>query len=1508
MRKENRGVRRRILRAVLYVTAALIALLSFASCETTTGHSCAFGGDIIDADTKSNAIVKMNGELNGDNDVMFFYLNADLSDAITIPEGRYVGICLNGKQFTSTVTVRDTDGDPSNNEGGVYTFTCGVHGIHGEKRFITVNQDIIDFFSASPKVYNKMISDTSSKLNIALGEDVRIDVSKFVVPAGATLTLCTNGYSSGLTGNDKSTLMSKGGLFFTFDCNADYYHECIHLPDDVHVIAQDDLMAMQTLLSTVSEGSVYVYLASDIEWTGVIAVHPNVNLVVCTNGFSVNGDYISGTASAGNIYFLDCSNHLCEGYYVTGKSLAINEDSIDHLAGVLSAVADVNAPCTVYAVLEDDIDVPVFDGIDLRVCLNGYTIRNSKTSVADDGVTVIGSVTYYNCASRHVCGVSTLWNYYNDPIFTNSISGIQAELAKIEADDTFDAGDIYFYNLTSDISGTGTVSAPDGALVGICLNGFDADGVTFSDNIFLYECRNQYCEQLKCTISAFDQGVFDFYSAIATKLGDSNITVQTNAHIAVSEDVVIKTNIVVADGYNIDFCSCGYTITNYEKALGSITYHDTCTPGSFSRKEACDECGMHAHDDTCVCEGKIQHHDCIMAEWAETMLEDQVVVSAPLNERRLDVINMKLAELQAGVIYFTYLTDDLVGSGALEVPDDIYLFICLNGYSMGDVTVGSAENVFVFECGVAYCYKMNGMALSLDQAAIDLLTSSVGADLFYLVDCIVLTSDVNISAEYLVLDGETTANICTNGYKFNVVGAETTEGYDPSKVNVHTCAKPTCPDCGTEENNWIPFNYSTYKAITDNEGVVNLPSGAYFFYLENDFQITAQLQVPAGIDLHICLNGYTLYSPYIWADENTCGSGYPEHTAMGVATVLPGATLNIHDCSPGNLGSVSLRYLRSDENGDGVKEIIISYSSDEDDNSIASQLGQSLGNALSAAFAHVIMNSGTVNVYGGSYNAMIAFINVADGVTNIYSGNVNAMFVGVLQIATESDGAISSPSLYMGDDVIVSAGFVGVIGVGGSEEIDGTTINAGILGVGHMDTTEEANSHTVINNATINCGHYEQIVNATEIVWVNSGGTPMDNPVVMVNSIQVVNFNAAVFSNSDIILDGEINTNVVNVSGTVETGSDKIISDFVFADNADIIEGDNLTGKYTVAVQGGNGIGIGDGENLKPAAGFMTRVNFESGELEIVPVPEGYKDRAKVEGISASTAGDVRFNIRVKFDVSDLSEEQAQAYLETVSLIIYYKGETSVLTIDDATATDIPYYYVFSLGTPAKDYREKIRFAFTDDDGCIQNVYETSVAEYLQVIMLNEGGVYNDKTVMLATALDNYCAAAAKHFGIATTYTPDEYIVEYMDMINAEYLKDYAAVRGETTEDNKATILGGTVLLKDTVTIRLFFKLDGADPSSIVATVDGVQVQILESDIPSRPYYIEITDIYAKDLDKMFEITIDGATVKYSVMSYAYSVISRPSSYTADMIDVVKAMCLYYEAAEIYTSGNAQEG
>lgn len=1511
MKNEKRGVKRRITRVILYAVLAAIAILSFASCDTSTEHSCAFGGEKIDSSNKNSMITAMNASLNEVNDVKFYYLDVDMSESIVIPEGRYVGICLNGKKFTSSVTIRDTDGDPTNNVGGVYTFNCGIHGIHGDKRFISVDQDILDFFAAAPKVYDKLLQMTSSKINIALRENVTIDVNAFTIPEGATLTLCTNGYSSGLSSADKVALMKNGGVFITFDCNADYYHECIHLPDDVHVITQSDLEFMQTLLASVTEGTVYVYLAEDIEWPGTLAVNKNVNLVVCLNGFKATGDYVCETENTGNIYMIDCSNHLCEGICVTGKALAITEDSIVHFENVFSAVADVNSPYTVYAVLEEDIDVPVFDGIDLRVCLNGYKVRNSVTKTSQDGTGVVGSVTYYNCASRHVCGVSELIGLYSDPIFVNNVEALNTKLGSIQADATFDASDVYFYSLTSDISGVGTVSAPSGSIVGICLNGFSADGVTFGDNVYTYECSEQYCTALKATITAFDQGVFDFYATLFNMFGGTIGALQSNEHIAISEDITLKCNFEIADGYTLNFCSCGYSVTNFEKISGSVTYHDVCTPGSLDRKEFCDTCGRHAHDDTCVCEGNVSTHNCALANLAEMMIDDIPVVKAPVNERRGDIINDLLAELPPNVMYFAYLTDDLTGDDALTVPENVYLFICLNGYSMGDVTIADTKNIFVFECGNSYCKVLEETMVTLDQNAFDLIATTSGLDAFGSSYYFALGSDITVPASRLVLSEGTTITVCTNGYSFNIVDAESTEGYDPSKIKVHNCTKDTCSDCGTAENDWIPFNYSTYKAITNKEGVVTLPAGSHFFYLENDFQLTAQLTVPAGVDLHICLNGYTLYSAYIWSDSNTRGGGYPENLAMGLAGIEEGATLNVHDCSPGMTGGVSLRYLRADQDGDGKQEIIISYSSDDEDNSIAAQLGQNLGQAINAAFANVAINYGTVNVYGGSYNAMIAFINVENGVTNIYSGKVNAMFVGVLQIASENENAeLTNPSTYLGDDVIVSAGFAGVIGVGGSAELDGATVNAGLVGVAIANTTDadSGNAHIVIDDATINAGHYDQIVNATESVWVKSGGVAADNPVVVVNSLDL-NFNAAVYANVPLILDGEINTDVVSVSGTVEDGSTTVVADFIIGGNQQIHQSDDLDGEFTVAIQSGESVTVGDGERLKPANGFMTRVNFESGELEIVPIPEGYKDRANVTGMSASTAGDVRVNIYVTFDVSDLNEEEATAYLETVVFVTQYKGETVTFTIDDAETTADPYTFKFSLGTPAKDYKETIRFAFTDDSGCIKNVYEISVAKYLEQIMLNEKGDYSNKAVMLATALDNYCASAAKHFGISNTYTPEEYIAEYMATVDAEYLKDYAAVRGETAEDTKATLLGGTVLLKDTVTIRLFFKLDGVDPSSIVATVDGVEVQILESEIPSRPYYIEIKDVYAKDLDKMFEITIDGSTVNYSVMSYAYSVISRPSSYTEDMLNVVKALCLYYEAAEIYTSGDdTQEG
>ena len=51
--------------------------------------------------------------------------------------------------------------------------------------------------------------------------------------------------------------------------------------------------------------------------------------------------------------------------------------------------------------LEEDIELDVLEGFDLRVCLNGFKHRESvsKTKTVDGVETVVGSITYYNCTS-----------------------------------------------------------------------------------------------------------------------------------------------------------------------------------------------------------------------------------------------------------------------------------------------------------------------------------------------------------------------------------------------------------------------------------------------------------------------------------------------------------------------------------------------------------------------------------------------------------------------------------------------------------------------------------------------------------------------------------------------------------------------------------------------------------------------------------------------------------------------------------------------------------------------------------------------------------------------------------------------------------------------------------------------------------------------------------------------------------------------------------------------------
>jgi hypothetical protein len=112
-----------------------------------------------------------------------------------------------------------------------------------------------------------------------------------------------------------------------------------------------------------------------------------------------------------------------------------------------------------------------------------------------------------------------------------------------------------------------------------------------------------------------------------------------------------------------------------------------------------------------------------------------------------------------------------------------------------------------------------------------------------------------------------------------------------------------------------------------------------------------------------------------------------------------------------------------------------------------------------------------------------------------------------------------------------------------------------------------------------------------------------------------------------------------------------------------------------------------------------------------------------------------------------------------------------------------------------------------------------------------------------------------------------------------------------------------SLILESTTTIRYKFILaEGYDIDSYTFSVDGddsYRPVYSESD---GKYILEIRNIGANDLNKMFEITIekDGNIYKrrYSAMSYAYTVVNKGED--LKMVDVVKTLYNYCMEAEAF--------
>ena len=1506
--------------------------LAVFNCQSSSYHECLHLNDdapCVDQSMMPTLSQQVQNAAPGTE--IHAYLGSDIewSGDLTVPEGVTVLVCLNSHSATGSVnegTYTVTEKDPETGEdvtvekkcGDLIFFDCSYHlctGICTTGEMLALNKNSIDW---TVRLLEKYVADPESPATIycVLEDDVAIPAIE-----GVNLVVCVNGFKTRenvwLTKTVDGEEVVSGTVIY-YNCASAHICEIASMVGiENKAILLDTVDGVNLFLSqlgqipsgeTMAINQACFSLTADIKDAGEIRVPEGTFAVICLNGFSMDNVTI---AEGSNIVIYECGKEYCSE--MKNDVIALDQGIID-LLGVYAKMSGRPYPLNANYIfaLSEDVVVPegalsVGAGFTVDFCTRGHTITGVEN--------ISGVVTHKGCTHRippHLCAVSDLINRESTPLKAKSAATVSSALAGL-------GKGVYFYHLTENLVGTGEITAPENAVVGICLDGFSKGDVTVAkgSNVFFFECGKHYCSQKQTNIPTIDQAAFDFFSFCM--LGES-LTLPYTSTIALSEDITILAGIEVAEGEVLEICTCGHTLT-----LGSSSGN------------------IQLHDDKKL---DVANHFC-----AVPYLIDPELRSTALHVSNVDSLNAVFEQDKENYIGFYHLTSDILGGGTLILPENFKAFICLNGFSADNVKIPEGASVFFYECGTQYCNVAKDYIVSFDQGVFDLIAALTAPDpedpeastdtSFYVgVDQIfALNGDVCIPFDIKIAEG-CTLHVCTCGYNFTKAEGVTFTG----NVVVHdNCLSEenstNAPEAGAESTTGCsvcdrmgaqPLNYTTLRDIIDHKGNVILAPASYYFYLENDFQLPRSLIIPSGVDLHICLHGHTLYSAYLWSDTTTYGGGFPEVTCTSVAMVYPGATFNIYDCSEKMTGNVALKQFRMRDPKTGRMEMISYVVEDGTESS-----GEGLAAVLSSLGSCIALNSGTVNIYGGNMYAITGFINTSGGVLNIYNGNVYAMFAGVVSIDITNMSEARDSKIYIGEGATISSIYMGVYAMGGDVTLDGGTINSGIAGITATSEQEDVPATVTINGGEINVGSSDRLMASSVSAWSAMGGEVIDfaGASLDIGSKEFVGVATthSLTLNGDVnMVMGEMTEEKTDANGNTES---KTVVEFALIGNPTVSVSGRVDGKYTLAIE--EKTNIGDNDAFIPLQNAIKQESTEGG-IVIIPISGDFISYANVTDMSVSTEGDIKVNIYTEIN---------ETFAETgrVRFYVAYADKTEVYTLEDAEIVYINGVkkYKFSIHTSAKDYANAVHCYFdfapfvptaeqTTDPfdayvGVCVGSQKLSIESYLNTVISSRA--YGEDTILLAKAMKNYCAAAAYHFEMADNYGVVEGIAPYLDAVTLDALDTFKASKGEAFDVAPLVFKTATVVLKSETSIRIYFDLlEGYTLTTdqngdvwltglyngntvtvpitvtVMNTTDKVAFTVTETGNESRPYCLEISGVFAKDYFTMYSVKIaDAVYVNYSVASYARTVISNKNNvYSEDVVDVAKAMMVYGYTATVY--------
>ncbi len=293
---------------------------------------------------------------------------------------------------------------------------------------------------------------------------------------------------------------------------------------------------------------------------------------------------------------------------------------------------------------------------------------------------------------------------------------------------------------------------------------------------------------------------------------------------------------------------------------------------------------------------------------------------------------------------------------------------------------------------------------------------------------------------------------------------------------------------------------------------------------------------------------------------------------------------------------------------------------------------------------------------------------------------------------------------------------------------------------------------------------------------------------------------------------------------------------------------------------------------------------------------------AVIVGRSLSLRGEIGFNFYLTLPES---YARSKGYAEINGV------EYSIPAVADSQGR-----YKFSYYTPVKKMHDTVEVKLFNADGSLYPLknqlngilsdvtdgYDFSFSGYYSIAENRQGDTgFTQSLLTLLDIMAEYGIYAQHELDYSTQMEITKAMLDRISGISADTLSAYSP---DIVDNNSGvSYKGATLRLDEKTTIKHFFQLTGGAIGDYRFEVGGQEVTPVAD---GNAYYVTISNITSKDLDKAYTVTVKnaaGATVckisRYSSLSYAYRVLADGSG-GEELENLVKSMYLYNQAANTY--------